>query len=73
MASSRRGGDDQRADGPAGDLAAGEALQDGRGEGTGFARAGLCQAQDIPALKHGRNGARLNGRGRSISLTVQGV
>ena len=67
------GGDNQRADGAAGHSAAGKALEDGGGEGTGFAGAGLRQAQHIPALQYRRNGACLDGGGGGVSLPVQGV
>ena len=48
-------------------------LQHRQGVGGGFARAGLGAGLHIHPLQHGRNGQRLDGRGRRIVFGLEGL
>ncbi len=49
-----------------------ELVQQGQGEGSGLAGAGLGAAQEVVAVEHGRNGLGLDRRRRFVALLMHG-
>ena len=66
-----RGGEDERTDGPLalrdGGRCGAQLVQQGQGEASGFAGAGLGASQQIAASDDGRNGLLLNGSGGGVA------